>query len=193
VADALGAEAIDVSVWRTVQEGFREALSQPAAVRRGESEAIERLTLALLMGGFAMQAAHSSRPASGAEHQFSHLWDMQYHMHNGSTPSHGFKVGVGTVAVARLYEDLLLQPFDQLDVERALDRWPSWTTGEESIRNLFTIEELRDKAIEETRAKYVEAGELREQLKCLRHVWPELRERLSGQLLSSAMLAGHVA
>ena len=53
----------------------------------------------LMITGFAMQAACSSRPVSGAEHQFSHLWDMEHHTHNGITPSHGFKVGVGSLAI----------------------------------------------------------------------------------------------
>jgi len=34
-------------------------------------------------------------PRLGAEHQFSHLWDMQHHTHDGSAPSHGFKVAIG--------------------------------------------------------------------------------------------------
>jgi glycerol-1-phosphate dehydrogenase [NAD(P)+] len=188
VADSLGAEAIDARVWHTVQGGLREALLDPAAARRGEPQAIQRLTLALLMGGFAMQAAQSSRPASGAEHQFSHLWDMQHLTHHGSPPSHGFKVGVGAVAVARLYENLLDRPLEHLDIDRAASRWPSWPELEQSIRDLFDIDELRDKALEESRAKYVEAKELREQLNRLHRVWPELRERLREQLLPPVAL-----
>lgn len=59
-----------------------------------------------MLGGFAMQWTKSSRPASGAEHQFSHLWDMEHHTHNGAAPSHGFKVGVATLAVTAVYEEL---------------------------------------------------------------------------------------
>ena len=33
----------------------------------------------LLLGGLAMQINKSSRPTSGAEHQFSHLWNMEHH------------------------------------------------------------------------------------------------------------------
>ena len=39
--------------------------------------ALERLVEGLVMSGLAMQAHASSRPASGAEHQFSHLWEME--------------------------------------------------------------------------------------------------------------------
>ena len=72
-----------------------------------------------MFGGFAMQSSKSSRPASGAEHQFSHLWDMQHHTHNGVAPSHGFKVGVATLAVRmspfaeRVIIELVKVPVDQ--------------------------------------------------------------------------------
>src|SRR5439155_283179 len=82
---------------------LRESLLDPAAVRAGDETAIRRLTEGLFLSGFAMQRHQSSRPASGAEHQFSHLWDMQH----ATAASHGFKVGVATVAVARLYERLM--------------------------------------------------------------------------------------
>jgi glycerol-1-phosphate dehydrogenase [NAD(P)+] len=75
-------------------------------VRDGKIEALHNLTVGLMMTGFAMQAACSSRPASGAEHQFSHLWDMEHHTHNGRIPSHGFKVGIGSLASTALYESL---------------------------------------------------------------------------------------
>ena len=87
MADALGAEPIDAQAWRIVQSGLREALSEPAGAQRGEARAVTRLTEGLVLAGLAMQWAKSSRPASGAEHQFSHLWDMQREVHdaNGTT------------------------------------------------------------------------------------------------------------
>ena len=42
---------------------------------------------------------------------------MQHHTHNGHAPSHGVKVGIGTLAVTALYERMLEQPFDQLDID----------------------------------------------------------------------------
>ena len=83
------------------------------------------------MSGFAMQAAQSSRPASGAEHQFSHLWDMQHHTHDGVAPSHGFKVGIGTLASLALYEVLLRRDLEHLDVDAAVARWP-WSSGSDA-------------------------------------------------------------
>jgi glycerol-1-phosphate dehydrogenase [NAD(P)+] len=116
-----------------------------------------------------MQATMTSRPASGAEHQFSHLWDMQHHTHNGIAPSHGFNVAVATVAIARLYEALLNMMPTSLIPQQAPD-----------VAAMFDIPELREKAIEETRAKVIPAVELK-------NFW-SLRDRLRGQLPPSTKI-----
>src|SRR5207247_6674712 len=95
VADALGIEAIQPAVWDTVQERLHAWVDSPEKIAGNEPDALRRLVYGLMMSGFAMQAARSSRPASGAEHQFSHLWDMQHRRHNGVAPSPGCKVGIG--------------------------------------------------------------------------------------------------
>jgi len=107
LADAAGIEPVDPDVWETVQGRLKDWISDPSGVARNDLGALANLIDGLLMSGFAMQAHQTSRPASGAEHQFSHLWDMQDHTHDGVAPSHGFKVGVGTLASAALHEDLL--------------------------------------------------------------------------------------
>ena len=183
LADALGVEAINWKAWNIVQGGLREALADPAGVRNGDVEAVRQLTEGLMLGGFAMQWAKSSRPAAGAEHQFSHLWDMQRHVHKGQIPLHGFKVGIGTLAVAGLYEFLLTQSLDSLDVETCCARWPEEAAGEANVRSLFRQPELTVVALQESRAKWVEAGVLRGQLETLRRVWPGLKERLRQQLI----------
>ena len=83
----------------------------------------------LLLGGLAMQINKSSRPTSGAEHQFSHLWNMEHHtLADGSTPSHGFQVAIGTLASTALYEQMLDEDFTRLDI----DRCPAVTLAQRS-------------------------------------------------------------
>jgi glycerol-1-phosphate dehydrogenase [NAD(P)+] len=171
IADALGIEPINDFAWHTVQDGLSDALSDPAGAHAGDAGAIERLTEGLMMGGFAMQATMTSRPASGAEHQFSHLWDMQHHAHHGQAVSHGFKVAVATVAVARLYETLFA-------LDPALAPARPWTQIEADIRRSFDIPELRDKALEETRAKHDLQADVR-------RYWP-LHARIREQLPASS-------
>ena len=137
LADFLGEEPISQFPWDAVQSHLREWMQNPGGVRTGDFETIRRLSIALMMTGFAMQSALSSRPASGAEHQFSHLWDMEGHKHNGQSPSHGFKVGIGSLASIALYEAFARQPIESLDVNAAAERWPDAMANDAEIAALF--------------------------------------------------------
>lgn len=188
LADALGVEPIDPRAWGIVQGRLRDLTADPAGIPRRDPAALGRLLEGLMLGGFAMQWAQSSRPASGAEHQFSHLWDMQHHTHNGRTPSHGFKVGIGTLAITALYERLFEQPLERLDVAACCAAWPEVETWVARARQWLGDVRLADGAARELRAKHVAPAQLREQLEKLRTVWPNLRERLRAQLLPFSTL-----
>jgi glycerol-1-phosphate dehydrogenase [NAD(P)+] len=184
LADAIGEERIQPDVWNTVQDRLHAWIDSPAAVARGEPDALRRLIYGLMMSGFAMQAAQSSRPASGAEHQFSHLWDMQHHTHQGAAPSHGFKVGIGTLASLALYEDLIDWDLNSFSVADAVAQWPALESLESQIAKLLGAGDLAKKAQEEMRAKYLSREALRTQLERVHMAWPDLREKLARQLIS---------
>jgi glycerol-1-phosphate dehydrogenase [NAD(P)+] len=183
VADAVGAEPIDPPVWEIVQGRLRASIDAPQGIARREPAALRHLVSGLLLSGFAMQAARSSRPASGAEHQFSHLWDMQHHTHQGEAPFHGFKVGIGTLASLALYEDLLARDLGRLDIEQALASRPTLNSLDARIAAQLGSGDLAEKAREETSAKFPPRDTLRAQLTRVRQVWPELRARLVGHLI----------
>ena len=188
VADALEVEAIDAAVWALVQEPLREATARPGALHT-DRRAMEELIEGLVMSGLAMQAHASSRPASGAEHQFSHLWEMeglgQDPGDDGPPLSHGFKVGVGTVAIAALYERVLARDLERLDIDAAVAAWPAWAEAEAAVRAAHPTPGLDEAAVEEARAKHVEPAALGERLDKLRASWPQLCTRLRKQLLSA--------
>jgi glycerol-1-phosphate dehydrogenase [NAD(P)+] len=188
LADALGEELMHPQAWQIAQSRLREVVADPASICLGKPEAMARLVEGLMLGGFAMQAAGSSRAASGAEHQFSHLWDMQHHTHNGKVPSHGFKVGIGTLASTALYEYLLDQPLESLDVLHCLAQWTDKAWREKTIRRLFGEGQLAEVARRESHAKAIGSDALCEQLQKLRRIWPDLRTRLRSQLLPLAEL-----
>lgn len=182
LADALGIEPIDKESWDIVQGDLKTALHDPAGAREGKLEAIEPLIEGLMLGGFAMQAHKSSRPASGAEHQFSHLWDMEHHTHNGEAPSHGFKVGIGMLAVTALYEQLLNTPIKELDVEACCEAWPSYDELVVISREMFKGSDFPEIGYQESTAKYVDKVELSKQLQTLKDNWDTIAPRLKEQL-----------
>jgi glycerol-1-phosphate dehydrogenase [NAD(P)+] len=189
LADGLGIDPIDPGNWDMVQTRLRYWMANPAGVANRDPETLRRLTTALMITGFAMQAACSSRPVSGADHQFSHLWDMEHHTHEGSTPSHGFKVGIGTLASLSLYEAVFGLELEKLDVDRAVRAWPARRAVEEEIAELFPVPELRRKALLESGEKYIDRDALRTHLELAKGQWPAIRERLSKQLIPSAEVA----
>lgn len=184
LADAVGAEAMDDFAFSLVQDGLPEALCDPTGVHAGDVGKVGRLAEGLLLSGFAMQAAQSSRPASGAEHQFSHLWDMEHLRFGGASVSHGFKVGIGTLASTAFLEMLLEAPVERLDVAGCVAAWKSWEETERDIRAVFAGDpELVARGLKETYGKYVDRQGLYEQLTRLRQAWPELRERIRRQII----------
>ena len=189
VADALGVEEIDRTGWSLVQDHLREWVARPAELRAGDEEAMDGLTEGLVMSGLAMQAYQSSRAASGAEHQFSHLWEGEGLGRDEDPPlSHGFKVGVGTIAIAALYERVLERDLGALDVEEIQSSWPSREEVERAVRSTHTKPKLEEAAVKQSLAKYLDADELGERLDVIRRQWPGLREKLAAHLMPVAEL-----
>lgn len=75
-------------------------------------ELLERLMEGLVLSGVYMSYMGSSRAASGAEHHFSHFWEMWLQLNGKPAIYHGTKVGVGTLIMDRLYREFL-----NLDIE----------------------------------------------------------------------------
>lgn len=187
VADALSVEPIEPRAWSLVQSRLKEWLRDPAAVRRGDRNALAGLIEGLIMTGLGMQYIGTTRPASGAEHQFSHLWDMQHHTHNGAAPMHGEKVGIGSIAVAAVYEQVLQRSVDDIltDETHVRERWPSWESIETATRANFADPLVADQVVAQQLGKHVSAEELVARLKRLRSSWPELQDRLREQLFTA--------
>lgn len=185
LAEAAGEEPIDTFAYNLLHENLKESLAYPTKVHAREVKPTEMLAEGLIMSGFAMQAIQSSRPASGVEHQFSHYWDMEDLCFEGKHVSHGFKVGIGTLISTACFEFMLEFDMESIDVERCAARWPSWEKMEQDIRNMFADKPGHmSRALSESKAKYITAGRLREQLTHLKNVWPELREKISAQIFS---------
>lgn len=183
LADWMEVEAIDERAWSIVQDGLHDALSDPKGAANGDEKAISQLVEGLMLGGFAMQWSKSSRPASGAEHQFSHLWNMEHHLNKGEHVSHGFQVSIGMLAITAFYEQVLKTPLEQLDVKACCDAWPEPEALDAHAREMFVGTDFPEIGLQETRAKYVSKEELGVQLRQLKEYWPEICDRLSKQLI----------
>ena len=183
VADALGVEPIDETSWNLVQQVLPQAMSAPAALAEGDRKALLALTEECMLSGLAIQAHKSSRPGSGAGHNFSHQWEMEGYGLDWPLPlSHGAKVGLGTIAVAALYDMAIERGFDAVDADAVVAAWPNKEENELRVRNLHTFPVIAEAAVLQSQAKYVPVEELGPRIAAIKGVWsgiaPHLREQV---------------
>lgn len=71
-----------------------------------DPEAIRYIAEGLVISGIAMAYLGNSRPASGLEHYFSHVWEMMAMERHKPYELHGIQVGIGTVLTLDLYREI---------------------------------------------------------------------------------------
>lgn len=94
----------------SIAELIRNALAQcaelaPKLMERDE-KAVAAVFKGLVLSGLAMNFAGLSRPASGVEHYFSHLWDMRGAVFGTPVSLHGVQCAIGTLLAIKIYENL---------------------------------------------------------------------------------------
>ena len=133
------------------------------------SDEVSKLMEALIESGFCTTDFGTSLPASGAEHHFSHYWEMKLLREGRPSVLHGTKVGVATVLISRLYRQL--RQLSDRDVNDLLQKACRPTREEqvERIRNAFgpmaeeilqvqsDFLDLREESYQQLRRKIVES------------------------------------
>lgn len=189
LADALGVEPIDDVAWPLVQDHLKGWLNGPEGIAAGDRDSIARLYVGLTAVGFAMEAHGSSRPASGADHQIAHMWEMEGHSHQARKVSHGAAVSVGCVASLALFDWLLDQDLSGLDAEAIMRHAPSLQERETTMRHVISDPKIAEKAGHELAAKSVGPTEHLARLEKLRADGPALQARLSTHLYRHKAMA----
>ena len=179
IADTLGFEPIRQDIWQLIQVPLRKQIADPSdmgAVFHG-----------LAAAGYGMQMYHDSRPASGSEHMYSHIWEMEGLTLHGEDVSHGFKVGIGTLTSTRLCEYVVHHDFDALR-----DRMKKPLTAEERRRE---VSELLMKncygpgPAETAMQKYLTPDQTLSRRQLIASKWTELQRRLKEQIIPSDELS----
>lgn len=188
LAEAAGEEPVDAAVWQMVQGGLPDWLAAPQRIAAGEPEALRGLVEGLVVSGLAMQDYGTSRPASGSDHQFAHLWEMEKLAVDGAPVAHGACVGVGCIASLALFAWLLRCDLSRIDVDALALRRPDWAEVDREVRLAFGDPAIVANALEEMRAKHHPTERVAERLRHLRERWPTLSARLQRTLPSAAQM-----
>lgn len=89
-----------------VERCVQDVLSGADKAKERDPETLGRIMEGLVLAGVAMSLYGNSRPASGCEHHMSHYWEMMFEQSGKRPVPHGTQVGVGTVLILRLVEQM---------------------------------------------------------------------------------------
>ena len=101
-----------------IRAALKKCVDNAGGIMSREPAAVEAVMEGLLLSGIAADYAGVSRPVSGVEHYFSHLWDMRALEFGTPWSLHGIQCGVGTVLALKGYERLAQMTPDR---EKALE------------------------------------------------------------------------
>ena len=174
-----------------VAELMRSALKKCAENASGllkrDEDAIAAVFEGLVISGVAMSYAGVTRPASGVEHYFSHLWDMRGLEFGTHVDLHGIQCAVGTSITVSLYEKLKkIKPSREKALRYVAEfDYAAWC---ETLRELLggAVDNMIE--IEKREGKYdLRAHELR--LERIIEKWKDILRAIDEELPTSEALA----
>lgn len=90
-----------------IRKALKSCVDNAEGLLKRDEEAVKAVFEGLVIGGVAMAFAGVSRPASGVEHYFSHVWDMRGLEFGSQVDLHGIQCAVATNIASELYEKVL--------------------------------------------------------------------------------------
>jgi len=170
-----------------IAELMRASLSKIVAHAEGlmkrEPAALEAVTEGLVLSGLAMAFAENSRPASGLEHYFSHLWEMQALRLGVESDLHGIQVGVGTLLTLWIYENVLnIEVPDGQKARQAMADF-SMDTWKARVNEIFGVIAPEILELEEKTGKNSPVAH-EKRLQLIEANWAEIRKIIAEELPS---------
>lgn len=104
ISNIINGEYYCDKIAKMMNEAVAEVVASASKLMSRDEEAVGKVMNALILAGMAMNYAGITRPASGIEHYFSHIWDMRGLAFGDKVYFHGIQCGVGTVETLKFYE-----------------------------------------------------------------------------------------
>lgn len=106
IAHIITGEYYSEEIADMVRQALKRCVENVDGLMKREEQAVTAVFEGLIICGKAMALAGLSRPASGIEHYFSHIWDMRALEFSTKAELHGIQCAVGTLMALRLYEQI---------------------------------------------------------------------------------------
>jgi glycerol-1-phosphate dehydrogenase [NAD(P)+] len=192
VLGAPEAPPIDPTAWAMIQDGLMDALYRSVDAGRGDAGAVGMLFRSLAVTGFAMQYMKNSRPVSGTEHLFSHVWEMEDLSVNGVPVTHGHKVTIGTLAATAFTEIFFADPSGPPKPPASWKR-PGREERKAEAAAAFKENRARDRITATALEKLMDSKQAEEINRAFRDGWKEARDRVLERLLPYGKLKALLA
>lgn len=119
-----------------MRASLRKIVGVAPRLKERAPDTIGAVAEGLVLSGVAMAFAEVSRPASGLEHYFSHLWEMMALDRDAPCELHGVQVGVGTLLALQIYDEIKALKPDRERAERFMRNF-SQDWWENNTRRIF--------------------------------------------------------
>ena len=106
IAHTITGEYYCEEIAELIRQSLKNCVENAEGLLNRSETAVETVFKGLVIGGIAMAYAGVSRPASGVEHYFSHIWDMRGAVFGTPVEYHGIQCAVGTLISIDLYEKI---------------------------------------------------------------------------------------
>jgi glycerol-1-phosphate dehydrogenase [NAD(P)+] len=116
----LWSEPYDATIARRSRDAAWAAVKQLDRIANAECDGVQTLMEGLIESGFCMLDFGETRPASGAEHHISHMWEMMLLREGRHSVLHGAKVGVAVIISAQRYD--AIRAMSHAEAQRRLER-----------------------------------------------------------------------
>ena len=178
IGDLLGIEPLRPDVWEIIHRDLRKWIADP--------DDLEHVFGGLAATGYSMQMMLDSRPASGAEHLMSHVWEMNGLAVDGEEVSHGFKVAIGILISAKLFEHLRRLAPEEI---RRLAVVPA-TRGErfEEVKRVAAASGIGEAAVNVAMKKFLEPAAMLARREALLSQWDKVCAIIDREMLPFAEL-----
>ena len=164
-----------------VRACLKNIVEHADGLMKREPEALKAVLEGLVISGISMAFAEISRPASGLEHYFSHIWEMQALQKGQLSDLHGIQVGVGTLLTMWIIEHMLNMEAVDKDRAEAAMRAFSPEKWEATMKDIFGPIAPSILEIEKQVGKNKPENQ-QERLKRIVEHWPEIRHIIQEEL-----------
>lgn len=163
-----------------VKNALDKVMLHAEGLLKRDPESVKSVMEGLLIAGIGMNYAGVSRPASGMEHYFSHIWDMRsLSFEDAKFEQHGIQAGLGTLYTLMAYETFL-RICPKVDKEKAISYVKAFSNDDWNEKLLSFVGDGAQAMIEgERKEQKYSPVKHAARLKIIEQHWDEIRDIIS--------------